>query len=115
MGPVGGSLSPRSGSRNWLTGAARRANARPAHPRGRSGTFDEEMRTGNAILDVVVQIVVIAVIAAIVVWILSAVDAPTIIGTIVWILAALAIIVILLQLLRGVGAAGGVGGRHRRP
>ena len=65
------------------------------------------MRSGNAILDVVIQVVVIAIIAAIIVWILGMVDAPSIIGTIVWILAALAIVVILLQLVRGVDT------RHR--
>ena len=61
------------------------------------------MRTGNGILDVIIQVVVIAIVAAIIVWILGLLDAPSILGTIVWILAALAIIVILLQLLRGVG------------
>ena len=69
------------------------------------------MRTGNAILDVVVQVVVIAVVAAILVWILGAVDAPGIIATIVWILAALAIVLVLLQLLRGVDTRPGAGRR----
>lgn len=69
-----------------------------------STTFKDlggEMRTGNAIVDVLIQVVVIAVIAAIIVWILGMVDAPSIVATIVWILAALAIVLVLLQLLRG--------------
>ena len=69
------------------------------------------MHTGNAILDVIVRIVVIALVAAILVWILSMVGAPSIVTTIIWILALLAIVVVLFQLL-----SGGAGvGRGRRP
>jgi hypothetical protein len=60
-----------------------------------------EMRTGNAILDIVIQVAVVAIIAALLVWILGMVGAPSIISTIIWILAVIAIILILLQLLRG--------------
>lgn len=59
--------------------------------------------TGNPILNVVIQVAVIAIAAAIIVWILGMVDAPSIVATIVWILAALAILVVVLQLLGGVG------------
>ena len=64
------------------------------------------MRTGNTILDVLIQVAVIAIVAAIVVWILGMVDAPSIVSTIVWILAAVAIIVVVLQLLSGAGRRG---------
>ena len=69
------------------------------------------MHTGNAILDVIVRIVVIALVAAILVWILNMVGAPSIVTTIIWILALLAIVVVLFQLLSG---SAGVG-RGRRP
>ena len=68
------------------------------------------MRTGNAILDVVIQVAVIAIVAAILVWIVGMVNAPAIVGTIIWILAAVAILMVVLQLL-----SGGVGARGRRP
>lgn len=61
------------------------------------------MRTGNAILDVVIQIAVVAIVAAIIVWILGMVDAPSIVATIVWVLALVAILLLVLQLLRGAG------------
>ena len=69
------------------------------------------MHTGNAILDVIVRIVVIALVAAILVWILNMVGAPSIVTTIIWILALLAIVVVLFQLLSG----GASVGRGRRP
>ncbi len=61
------------------------------------------MRTGNAILDVVIQVAVVAIVAAIIVWVLGMLDAPSILATIVWILAALAIVALLLQVLTGAG------------
>ncbi len=61
------------------------------------------MRTGNAIVNVIIEIVVIALVAAIAVWVLGMVNAPPIIGTIIWVLAALAIVMVLLQLLRAGG------------
>ncbi len=70
------------------------------------------MRTGNAILDVVVQVAVIAIVAAVLVWLLQMIGAPSIVMTIVWILAVVAILVAVLQLLSGgIGAGGG----RRRP
>jgi hypothetical protein len=58
----------------------------------------ERLRTGNAILDVVVRVVVIALITAIVVWILRVLNAPQIVGTIIWILALLLIAAVLFPL-----------------
>ncbi len=70
------------------------------------------MRSGNAILNVVVQVAVIAIVAALLVWVLNMVGAPSIVMTIVWILAVVAILVAVLQLLSGgIGAGGG----RRRP
>ncbi len=70
------------------------------------------MRSGNAILNVVVQVAVIAIVAALLVWVLNMVGAPPVVMTIVWILAVVAILVVVLQLLSGgIGARGG----HRRP
>jgi hypothetical protein len=69
------------------------------------------MRTGNSILDVLVEAAVIVIVAALLVWILGLVGAPTIIGTIIWILAVLAVIVVLLRLVRG----GGFGGPRSGP
>ncbi len=66
------------------------------------------MRSGNAILNVVVQVAVIAIVAALLVWVLNMVGAPSIVMTIVWILAVVAILVAVLQLLSGgIGAGGG--------
>ena len=66
------------------------------------------MRSGNAILDVVVQVAVIAIVAALLVWVLNMVGAPPVVMTIVWILAVVAILVAVLQLLSGgIGARGG--------
>ncbi len=62
------------------------------------------MRTGNGILDVVLQIAVIAIVAAIIVWVLGMVDAPSIVATIVWILALVAILAVVLQLVSGRGS-----------
>jgi hypothetical protein len=70
------------------------------------------MRTGNAILDVIIEVAVIAIAAAIINWILSVIGAPSIILTIIWILALVAILLVLLQLLTG---AGGFVGGMRRP
>jgi hypothetical protein len=41
------------------------------------------MRTGNAILDVVIEIAVIAIVAALITWILSVIGAPGIVTTII--------------------------------
>ncbi len=85
------------------------------------------MRTGNALLDVLIQVVAIALIAAILVWILGVLDAPGIIATIIWVLALLAIVVVLFQTFSGpsglrpgrrpppdrVGGEPGVGGTGR--
>ena len=65
------------------------------------------MRSGNAILNVVVQVAVIAIVAALLVWVLNMVGAPSIVMTIVWILAVVAILVAVLQLLSGGIGAGG--------
>ena len=73
------------------------------------------MRTGNAILDVIIQIAVIAIVAALITWVLNTIGAPAIISTIVWILAVVAIILVLLQLLRGGAAVGGPRRTGRRP
>jgi hypothetical protein len=63
------------------------------------------LRTGNAILDVLVRVVAIALITAIIVWMLGVLDAPMIVGTIIWILALLAIAAVILPLaLRGLGS-----------
>ncbi len=59
------------------------------------------MRTGNAILDVLVRVVAIALIAAIIVWILGVLHAPTIVGTIIWILALLLIAAVIFPLVMG--------------
>ena len=67
------------------------------------------MRTGNAILDVIIQVAVIAIVAAILSWIVSAADAPSIINTIIWILALVAIAVTVLRLVQGGGTRGGAG------
>ena len=53
------------------------------------------MRTGNAILDVLIRVVAIALMAALFVWILGVLDAPSILGTIIWILAVLAIVALV--------------------
>lgn len=62
------------------------------------------MRTGNGILDVIIQVAVIVIAAAIIVWILGMVGAPSIVATIIWILALLAILLLVLQLAGGVGS-----------
>jgi hypothetical protein len=64
------------------------------------------MRTGNVILDVIIQIVLIAIAAAIAVWVLGLVGAPAILTTVVWVLAAVAILLALLSLIRGRGGHG---------
>src|SRR5215210_8669860 len=58
----------------------------------------ERLRTGNAILDVVVRVVAIALITAIIVWILGVLNAPQIVGTIIWILALLLVASVLFPL-----------------
>jgi hypothetical protein len=65
------------------------------------------MRTGNALIDVILEIAVIAIVAAVVTWILGAVGAPGIIVTIVWILALVAILMVVIQLVQGGGLAAG--------
>jgi hypothetical protein len=50
------------------------------------------VRTGNAILDVLIRAVAIALMAALIVWILGVIDAPSIVATIIWILALLLIV-----------------------
>jgi len=59
------------------------------------------MRTGNVIVDVIIQIVLIAIAAATVVWVLGLVGAPAILTTVVWVLAAVAVLLALLSLIRG--------------
>jgi len=59
------------------------------------------VRTGNAILDVLVRVVAIALIAAIIVWILGVLNAPSIVGTIIWILALLAMAAVIFPLVTG--------------
>src|SRR5215210_4427056 len=72
----------------------------------------ERLRTGNAILDVVVRVVAIALITAIIVWILGVLNAPQIVGTIIWILALLLIAAVLFPLvLHGASQ----GDERRRP
>ncbi len=112
-GRLGAFLQHRAG--RWLESLATgvhstvRAGERPESER-EGGS----MRTGNALVDVIIEIVVIVLVAAIVVWILSAVGAPGIVSTIVWVLAALAVVLVLLRLLR-MGGAGMEGrGRMRR-
>ena len=61
----------------------------------------KSIRTGNAIMDVIIQVAVIAIIAAIITWILGALEAPGIIATIIWILALVLIAMVILQLWRG--------------
>ena len=61
----------------------------------------ERLRTGSAIFDVLVRAVAIALIAAIVVWILGILDAPSVVGTIIWILALLAIAAVIFPLATG--------------
>jgi steroid 5-alpha reductase family enzyme len=61
------------------------------------------MRTGNHLLDIILQVAVIAIVAAILAWIVSAVGAPGIITTIIWILALVAIAFVVLQLVQGRG------------
>jgi len=58
------------------------------------------MRTGNVIIDVILQIVLIAIVAAIAVWVLGLVGAPAILTTVVWVLAAVAILFVVLSLIR---------------
>jgi hypothetical protein len=53
------------------------------------------VRTGNAILDVLIRVVAIALMAALLVWILGVLDAPSILGTIIWIVAVLAIVAVI--------------------
>ena len=53
------------------------------------------MRTGNAILDVLIRVVAIGLMAALLVWILGVLNAPSILGTIIWILAVLAIVALI--------------------
>ena len=53
------------------------------------------MRTGNAILDVLIRVIAIALMAALLVWILGVLDAPRILGTIIGILALLAIVALV--------------------
>jgi hypothetical protein len=64
------------------------------------------MRTGNIILDVIIQIVLIAIAAAIAVWVLGLVGAPAILTTVVWVLAAVAVLFVVLSLIRGGGGHG---------
>jgi hypothetical protein len=72
------------------------------------------MRTGNAILDVLVRVVAIALITAIIVWILGVLHAPTIVGTVIWVLALLVIAGVIFPLVTG-GAGLGRGGPADRP
>ncbi len=64
------------------------------------------MRTGSSIVNVIIQVVVVALVAAILVWILGAVGAPSILMTVVWILAAVVVVVLLLGLVRSEGLGG---------
>ena len=67
----------------------------------------QRLRTGSAIFDVLVRAVAIALIAAIFVWILGILDAPSVVGTIIWILALLAIAAVIFPLAVGGASAGG--------
>jgi hypothetical protein len=69
------------------------------------------MRTGNTILDVILEIAVIVIVAALINWVLGLVGAPSIVATIVWILAVVAVIGVLLRVFQG----GGVGTRFGGP
>ena len=69
------------------------------------------MRTGNTLVDAIIQVAVIAVVAAIVSWIVSAIGAPAIISTVVWIIALAAILIVVVGLARGAD----IGARHRGP
>ena len=68
-------------------------------------------RTGNEVLDILIQVAGIAIIAAILTWILSALGAPGIISTIIWILAVVAIAYVVIQLMQGRGSGGTPGRR----
>jgi len=61
------------------------------------------MRTGNVIIDGIIQIVLITIVAAIVVWVLGLLAAPAILTTVVWVLAAVAILFVVLSLIRRPG------------
>jgi hypothetical protein len=69
------------------------------------------MRTGNEVLDIIIQVAGIAILAAILTWILSALGAPGVISTIIWILALLAIAYVVIQMLKGRGTDGTPGRR----
>ena len=75
----------------------------------------ERLRTGSEIFDVLVRAVAIALIAAIFVWILGLLDAPSVVGTIIWILALLAIVAVIFPLAVGGASAGETRPGARRP